>query len=242
MSHDSIPVQSELARIINPQNATLVGRDVHLPPLNIGQLNASTLSQALSLWRDVEPLAMGDGNRFEGRSIRSAAVLLGIVQRDGQLNLILTQRAAHLRNHAGQIALPGGAQDASDIDSWHTAQREAREEVGLLDSHMQYLGRFHTYTTVTAFEVTPCVAWVEPQVQYTPAASEVAQVFEVPLSHVLNPANHERRSITTPVGNRLFYAIPSHDCSGQERFIWGATAGILRNLYALLAVNHRCTA
>lgn len=229
-----IPEQTLQAKITQPQDSVVVSRDAHLSAVDVRFFTCESIAAALSQWQAVLPLASGDGKRFAGRSIRQAAVLVGLVQRGSEVNLVLTQRASHLRDHAGQIAFPGGAQDAADEDAWHTAQREAFEEVGLAQNALQYLGRCASYTTVTAFEVTPCVAWLDSNAVFTPALSEVAQVFELPLKHVLNPAHHEKRSVQTPAGERTFYAIPSTDTNGQSRFVWGATAGMLRNFYALM--------
>jgi 8-oxo-dGTP pyrophosphatase MutT (NUDIX family) len=236
MSH-LVPEQSAQARILDPRSGTIVGYDSHLTAITDEGLNRESIAAALAHWNRAPASSAGDGNRFAGRSIRQAAVLIGLVQRQSGIHVVLTQRASHLRDHAGQIAFPGGAMDASDRDAWHTAQREAWEEIGLPSEQVQFLGRCHTYTTVTAFEVTPCVAWIDAKAVFKPELEEVAQVFELPLSHVLNPANHQQRRVTTPVGGRTFYAIPSLDCAGVERFVWGATAGMLRNLYATLAFS-----
>ena len=179
--------------------------------------------------------SVGDGNRFADRPLRSAAVLMGLIERAQGVHVLLTQRASHLRDHAGQIAFPGGAQDASDSDSWHTACRETLEEIGVPANQLQCIARGHTYTTVSAFVVTPWLAWIDPSSVFSPAASEVDHVFELPLSHLMNPAQHERRSVTTPVGERQFYAIECKDTQGVERFVWGATAAMLRNVYQTLA-------
>ncbi len=236
MSH-SIPEQSIKARIVDPQTSIVIGYDKHLPCIDTAQLSRDQISNALAQWADVPAMSSGDGNRFAGRNIRQAAVLIGLVQRETGIHVVLTQRASHLRDHAGQIAFPGGAVDASDRDAWHTAQREAWEEIGLHSSQVHSLGRCHAYMTVTAFQVTPCVAWVDSQAVFAPALDEVAQVFELSLAFLMNPANHEQRRVITPVGERTFYAIPSVDSTGTERFVWGATAGMLRNLYATLVFS-----
>lgn len=233
MSH-LIPEQSTKARILDPQSGTIVGYDRHLPAIPADKLTRHSIEAALQRWESTPPISAGDGNRFANRSIRDAAVLIGLIERTSGINVVLTQRASHLRDHAGQISFPGGARDAEDDDTWHTAQREAMEEIGLQNQYLSCLGRTHAYTTVTAFLVTPWVAWISPQAQFKPALEEVAQVFELPLLHLMNPANHQRRSVMTEVGERSFYAIPSFDTQGEQRFVWGATAGMLRNLYAAL--------
>jgi 8-oxo-dGTP pyrophosphatase MutT (NUDIX family) len=234
MSH-LIPEQSPQARILDPRAGVIVAHDSHLPAIAADRLSRDTIAAALQRWDHAPPISAGDGNRFANRSIRQAAVLIGLIERGSGLNVVLTQRASHLRDHAGQISFPGGAADAADVDTWHTAQREALEEIDLQGQHLSCLGRTHPYTTVTAFVVTPWVAWIDPKAQFKPALDEVAQVFEVPLTHLMNPANHQQRSVMTPVGERRFYAIPSLDAQGEARFVWGATAGMLRNLYSALS-------
>jgi 8-oxo-dGTP pyrophosphatase MutT (NUDIX family) len=233
MSH-TIPEQSPKARIVNPLASTVLGYDSHLPALPAAQMTQTNIALALSQWQRCTAISAGDGNRFANRQLRDAAVLIGLIERPSGIHVVLTQRASHLRDHAGQIAFPGGGRDASDADTWHTAQREALEEIDLQSQHLTLLGRGHDYTTVTAFVVTPWVAWIAPDAQFKPALEEVAQVFELPLAHLMNPANHQQRSVMTQVGERRFYAIPSVDTQGIERFVWGATAGILRNLYQTL--------
>ena len=234
------PTQSERARILNPKSSQLMGTDAHLPAIAASNLHHDFIEQALKQAGSIEPATRGDGRQFEGRTIRAAAVLVGLVDRepDGAgVSVVFTQRAAAMRNHAGQIALPGGAIDLTDTSPWAAAQREAFEEIALDPSLLSPLGALLVYTTVTAFEVTPCVGWIQPQAQFTPAPDEVAAVFEVPLAFLMNPANHQRRSIQTPVGERSFYAMPYTDAAGQERFIWGATAGMLRNFYKVFAAH-----
>jgi 8-oxo-dGTP pyrophosphatase MutT (NUDIX family) len=234
MSH-LIPEQSMKARILDPQSGTIVGYDSHLPAIPANKLTRDRIVSALQRWESAPPISAGDGNRFANRNIRDAAVLIGLIERASGVNLVLTQRASHLRNHAGQISFPGGARDTEDVDTWHTARREAMEEIDLQSQHLSCLGRTHSYTTVTSFVVTPWVAWIAPHAQFKPALEEVAQVFELPLIHLMNPANHQQRSVMTEVGERRFYAIPSFDAQGEERFVWGATAGMLRNFYAALS-------
>ena len=167
-------------------------------------------------------------------AVKPAAVLLGIMDRPAGLMVLLTQRAAHLQQHAGQICLPGGRCDAADTDRVATALREADEEVGLLASQAVVLGCLPNYCTVTGYQMTPVVAWLDAQFVPQPAVTEVAAVFEVPLAFLLDPSNHQRRMIDTASGARRFYSI-SYQAAGVERFIWGATAAILRNFYLFLA-------
>jgi 8-oxo-dGTP pyrophosphatase MutT (NUDIX family) len=145
------------------------------------------------------------------------------------LHVLLTQRTDHLHDHAGQISFPGGRMDEGDESLVATAIRESEEEIGLPSQSIEVLGLLPEYLTVSGYQVTPVVALVKPIPQYRPDPFEVADVFEVPLRFLMDPANHEIRVWQGPEGSRRFYAMPYAD-----RFIWGATAGMLRNLYHLL--------
>ncbi|MCM3562402.1 MAG: CoA pyrophosphatase [Hydrogenophaga sp.] len=171
--------------------------------------------------------------RFAEREPADAAVLLPLVVRD-QLSLLLTQRTAHLSTHSGQIAFPGGKVDATDRDATAAALREAEEEIGLAAHHVEVLGTLPEYITGTAFHITPVVALVSPDFDLQPNPHEVDDVFEVPLSFLMDPRHHRRHALSFEGAVREWYSMPWHD--GQhERFIWGATAGMLRNLYRFLS-------
>lgn len=159
---------------------------------------------------------------------RPAAVLVPIVGRE-QLTVLLTQRTDHLPAHAGQIAFPGGKPDPDDTGPVMTALRETREEIGLLPEFIEPIGFLDTYRTGTGFAVTPVVAIVQPHFTIAPNPHEVADVFEVPLDFLMNPDNHEVHVRTLAGRERHFYAMPYLD-----RYIWGATAGILRNMHEKL--------
>lgn len=159
-----------------------------------------------------------------------ASVLLPIVARDKGFTLLLTQRTAHLNDHAGQVSLPGGRVDESDTSVIETALRETEEEVGLHRRHIEVLGMLPDYFTSTGFQVTPVVALVQPPFDLRADPFEVAEIFEVPLAFLMDGMNHQRRAIELPGGmRRSFYAMPY-----QRFFIWGATAGMLRNLFHFL--------
>ena len=160
---------------------------------------------------------------------KPAAVLVPLVPRHGELHMLLTQRQPHMRSHAGQIAFPGGRIDASDADPVAAALRETEEETGITPGFVEPLGFLDIYLTGTSFRVVPVVAIVRPGFTVTPHEGEVADVFEVPLSFLMNPANHERHSREYQGKERFFYAMP-----WQGRYIWGATAGMIRNLFALM--------
>lgn len=154
-----------------------------------------------------------------------AAVLFPIVLRDGGHTVLLTQRTAHLRDHAGQISFPGGRVEAEDISPSHTALRETEEEIGLPRERIEILGFLPEYRTGTGFRVTPVVALVRPPFELQADPFEVAEVFEVPLAFLLDPANHQRHSIHYRGALRSYFAMPY-----GEYFIWGATAGMIRSL------------
>lgn len=172
-------------------------------------------------------------HRFMDRETAQAAVLLPLVMREG-LHLILTQRTAHLSTHSGQIALPGGKVDPQDPDPTATALREAHEEIGLEAEQVEVLGCLPTYTIGSAFIITPVVALVQPDITLQPNPEEVDEVFEVPLSFLMDPAHHRRHAFDLDGVVREWFSMPYQDSVG-ERFIWGATAGMLRNFYRLLA-------
>ncbi|WP_302173791.1 CoA pyrophosphatase [uncultured Hydrogenophaga sp.] len=170
--------------------------------------------------------------RFTDRTPARASVLLPLVMRD-RLSLLLTLRTAHLSTHSGQIALPGGRIDPEDVDAVAAALREADEEIGLPARHIEVLGTLPDYVTGTAYTVTPVVALVQPGFSLRPNPDEVADVFEVPLDFLMDPCHHRRHAFEFEGQRREWYSMPFDD-GGQERFIWGATAGMLRNFYRLL--------
>ncbi len=170
--------------------------------------------------------------RFADRAPAPAAVLLPLVMRD-RLSLLLTQRTAHLSTHSGQIAFPGGKVDAGDRDATAAALRETEEETGLSARHVEVLGTLPQYITGTQFFITPVVALVRPGFTLQPNPDEVDDVFEVPLDFLMDPLNHRRHALEWNGELREWYSMP-YDDGQQERFIWGATAGMLRNFYHLL--------
>lgn len=159
------------------------------------------------------------------RPVRPAAVLIGVVDHQ-EPTVLLTQRSAHLNDHAGQIAFPGGKIDATDTSPLDTALREAEEEIGLDRSFIDPVGYLDLYGTSFGFRILPTVARVKPGFKLTINHSEVDDAFEVPLAFLMNPANHQVHSREFRGMERSYYAMPF-----AERYIWGATAGILRVLY-----------
>ncbi|HSJ96526.1 MAG TPA: CoA pyrophosphatase [Myxococcota bacterium] len=160
--------------------------------------------------------------------LRPAAVLLLVVNHP-EPAVLFTQRTTHLADHAGQIALPGGRCDEADCTPERTALREAEEEVGLAAERVEILGRLPEYRTSTGFSVTPVVGWAEPPIAYRPDPREVADIFEVPLAFLLDPRNHRYESAFYRGRMRHYWAMPY-----GERFIWGATAGMLVTFHRIL--------
>ena len=162
--------------------------------------------------------------------LRSAAVLVPIVTRQGGPTVLFTQRTDHLEHHPGQVSFPGGHVEESDGSPEETAIRETEEEVGLHRRHIEVIGRIDTYLTSTGFSVVPVVARIDPPFEITPDPEEVAEVFEVPLAFLLNPDNHRRE--TRLFGDQTWYAY-AMPYNGYN--IWGVTAGMVRNFYEILA-------
>lgn len=159
---------------------------------------------------------------------RHAAVLIPVVA-DASLNVILTERTAHLSAHAGQVAFPGGKVESSDAGPFAAAAREAHEEIALNSNYLDLIGYLPPYRTGTGFIITPTVALVRPGFTLEADPAEVARVFMVPLAFLMNEANHKIESRLWSSGERRFYAMPY-----GEHYIWGATAGIIRILYRRL--------
>lgn len=194
----------------------------HLDPLEDQAVQGSRLRS------DFDLTPGGWANLTPGPS-KPAAVLIGLVEREAGLNVLLTRRSDTLRAHTGQVALPGGRQDA-DETLWETALREAHEEVGLHPTFVDVVGLSTPYQTGTGYLITPVVGFVRPGFTLAPNPHEVADIFETPFGHLMDPANYEEHEWELPTGEvRRFYAT-----THEERYIWGATAGILRELYMRL--------
>lgn len=159
-------------------------------------------------------------------TLTPAAVLIGLVEREHGLSVIMTRRSDTLRQHTGQVALPGGRIDSGET-AWACALREAREEIGLDPALVSLVGLSTTYRTGTGYRITPVVGFVAADCVLEPNPDEVADIFETPFGFLMDPLNHEKREGRTPDGDlRRFYAM-----TWRDRMIWGATAGILRALY-----------
>jgi 8-oxo-dGTP pyrophosphatase MutT (NUDIX family) len=174
--------------------------------------------------------SMMPGAQPPASPLTPAAVLVPIVEHPHGLTVLLTQRTAHLSDHAGQIAFPGGRIEPTDPHPIAAALREAEEEVGLPASHVEIVGRLDTYVTGTGFEVIPVVAFVRVPYPMKPDPFEVADVFEVPLDFIIDPGNLQRGSREWKGTTRTFFVLPY-----EQRYIWGATAGMLVNLAEVLA-------
>lgn len=194
------------------------------------RLDAAWLRRRLAhppLWEPELPEDM----RLRFPVLRRAAVLIPIVRRPEGLTVLLTQRTEHLTNHAGQVSFPGGRAEEDDSSPIETALRETQEEVGLTRRHVEIVGVLPDHVTASAYVVTPVVGLVTPPFDLTAESNEVAAIFEVPLRFLMDGMNHQRMSFELPDGGgrRSFYAMPY-----ERFFIWGATAGMLRNLFHLL--------
>jgi 8-oxo-dGTP pyrophosphatase MutT (NUDIX family) len=165
------------------------------------------------------------------KPIRPAAVLIPVVDHP-KPTVLLTQRSALLNDHAGQISFPGGKIDPTDASPLDAALREAEEEIGLTRDFIEPIGYLDLYGTSFGFRILPTVARVKPGFTLRISAAEVDDAFEVPLSFLMDPANHQLHSKAFRGIERTFYAMPF-----EERYIWGATAGILRVLYERICLS-----
>ncbi|KVO49544.1 CoA pyrophosphatase [Burkholderia stagnalis] len=223
--------------IIDPEVLPVEGTGAGLPPIDHDRMTPAGMRERFTrtLEWTTEPAEV---RLQDGVDLRSAAVLVPLVVRDGGLTVLLTQRADHLNDHAGQISFPGGRREPFDRDATATALREAKEEIGLAGERVEILGSLPDFLTGTGFCVSPVVGLVHPPFTVQADTFEVAEIFEVPLAFLMNPANHEVRVFRWDGGERRFFAMPypRGDAHGHY-FIWGATAGMLRNLYRFLAAG-----
>ena len=216
----------------DPMQVPVVQIDRDLPAIPVERLTPAALRTRFAappLW---QPELVRE-RKFLQREPASAAVLVGVVAREVP-TVLLTQRTAHLSTHSGQVAFAGGKCDPEDADAAATALREAHEEIGLAGAHVEVLGQLPEYITGSAFHVTPVVALVSPEMRLSPNPHEVQCAFEVPLAFLMNPAHHRWHEHTHDGVARRWLSMPYQD-GDALRYIWGATAGMLRNLYRFLS-------
>jgi len=202
--------------------------NLNLPP------DRSRIVERLSRLPPLESLFTSDDLERQksnaARPMKAAAVLVLVVNHAAAPTIVFTQRTRHLADHAGQISFPGGRCDDADCNVERTALREAEEEIGIDPTRVEILGRLPEYHTSTGYNVTPFVGWIEPPVAFRRDPHEVDEVFEVPLAFLLDPGNHRYESAFFKGQMRRYWAMPYGD-----RFIWGATAGMLVTLQRVLA-------
>ncbi|GAD74343.1 CoA pyrophosphatase [Vibrio azureus] len=170
---------------------------------------------------------------LQGKSLRKAAVLIGLVERDNGLHVIFTQRAAHLRYHPGQISFPGGKYELNDVNLMVTALRETEEEIGIHTSSIEVFGQLPSLPTVSRFSVTPFLAFVEPTYNPNIDPNEVASIFEIPLNHILNPQKMLSSYFQLKSTHHRVFAVQY-----QQHFIWGMTAQIIESMQRHILEGH----
>jgi len=216
----------------DPRKVPVVRVDTHLPAVDRAELGAAALQQRFTAPRVWVPEFVEEP-RFSDRTPTPASVLVAVVMRD-EFMVLLTQRTAHLSSHSGQIAFPGGKQDDTDPDLTSTALREAQEEIGLDAAYVDVLGTLPVYRTGSAYIVTPVVALLRDGFTFRRNVHEVDDIFEVPLAYLMNPANHRHHVVDFHGTSREWLSMP-YQQGTTERFIWGATASMLRNFYRFLS-------
>lgn len=225
----------------DPRQIPVLEVDSHLPAVPPERLTPAALRQRFRAPPPWQPEVRREP-RFVDRAPAPAAVLVPLVQHPDGLSVLLTERSAQLPTHSGQVAFPGGKVDADDASAVAAALRETREEVGLGPDFIDVLGQLPVYVTGSQFIITPVVALVRAGFQLHPNRAEVAQAFEVPLAFLMDPAHHRRHRFEWAGSVREWYSMPYREPArpggaapaGAEHFIWGATAGMLRNLYRFL--------
>lgn len=227
-----------MALLFDPERQPVLGADAHLPPIGADAVAPEALRQRFLAPPAWAPEIAVERRFSVERKPALASVLIAVVLRD-LATVLFTERTAHLNDHPGQISFPGGRVEPGDGDAVATALREAEEETGLDPALVEVVGTLPTYTTGTGFVVTPVVGFVRPGFALAPDPSEVAEVFEVPLAFLMNPAHHLRHAVEIDGERREYLSMPwqGTDARGLPKrwFIWGATAAMLRNLYRFLA-------
>jgi 8-oxo-dGTP pyrophosphatase MutT (NUDIX family) len=215
----------------DPRQVPVTQVDTHLQAVTPAALQPQAMRLRFASPPAWQPELVAE-KKFLDRKPMPAAVLVPIIMR-ADPTVLLTLRTSHLSTHSGQIAFPGGKVDLTDADVVAAAMREAQEEIGLRAETIEVLGTLPEYITGSVFHVTPVVALVTPDFKLLANPNEVADMFEVPLAFLMNPANHRHHQVQWQGEQREWLSMPYHD-GLTERFIWGATAGMLRNLYRFL--------
>ncbi|WP_435267765.1 CoA pyrophosphatase [Shinella sp. BE166] len=205
------------------------------PPYSAAEFRRRAMQQTLTLgdesWRDHGDSLLNPSviPHLEGMKLRDAAVLIPVVDDGEEARVIFTQRTTTMRKHSGQVAFPGGAVDDEDADVEAAAMREAEEEISLDRRFVEPVGRLPQYKALSGFSITPVLAVVQPGFELIANPDEVEAVFDVPLSFLMDPRNHERGSGVWLGAERHYYRLPY-----EGRNIWGITAGIVRMIYERL--------
>ncbi|MCQ4631073.1 CoA pyrophosphatase [Shinella sp. CPCC 100929] len=205
------------------------------PPYSAAEFRRRAMQQTLTLgdesWRDHGDSLLNPSviPHLEGMHLRDAAVLIPVVDDGEEARVIFTQRTTTMRKHSGQVAFPGGAVDDEDADVEAAAMREAEEEISLDRRFVEPVGRLPQYKALSGFSITPVLAVVQPGFELIANPDEVEAVFDVPLSFLMDPRNHERGSGVWLGAERHYYRLPY-----EGRNIWGITAGIVRMIYERL--------
>lgn len=232
----------------DPQRLPVERVDGHLPAVGPQAMTIEALRQRFRQPPRWSPEALVE-RRFVDRPPADASVLVPLVVAHSELvgaaqrplSVLFTQRTEHLSDHPGQVAFPGGRAEPTDADAVHTALREAEEEIGLPSDAVEVLGCLPLYVTGTGFHVTPVVGVIHSLPALRPDPREVADVFQVPLDFLMTPRHHRHHVVGDGEERRRFLSMPwpgvdaGDEVPAGTRYIWGATAGMLRNLYRFLA-------
>ena len=233
-------------QILDPRGVPVDASLESAPALPRERLTVAAIRSRFTDPRPWRPEFLDDAYRVEGAPLRPAAVLIALVERPVGVTLLLTLRSEALLKHSGQVAFPGGRVDETDHGVIEAALRETHEEIGIEPAAIEVLGELPQYRTGTGYLITPVVGLVDPALDVSTLKlepAEVAEVFEVPLIFLMDPANHQRRLFSWRQDEaeyqRSFFTMPwrpdpAHE---QEYFIWGATAAMLRNFYRFLAAE-----
>lgn len=220
----------------DPRKVPTVGaNEAVLPAVPLADLCPEALRARFAQPPVWQPELVQERKFLPDRMPARASVLIPIVLRGPNVStVLLTERTAHLSTHSGQVAFPGGKSDPEDADAVATALREAHEEVGLEAHFVEVIGSLPEYVTGSSFIITPVVALIDPAFELRANPYEVAAAFEVPLAFLMDPAQHRRHAFEWEGARREWYSMPWQD-GAHERFVWGATAAMLRNLYRFLS-------